>query len=182
MIIPTKHTVARYITSTIFVAIALCQAAFPQESIVDFESATIGKPTPNWTEQGVTFGLAHQPRKSKAVGRISFFPHLGTNKKGIVNAMANEAIPVRVTFEKPVKSVKLILWGSTTSSALLEAYDAEGKRIAKDGMERVPVRSKPEEHVPFFELAVEGEGIAYIEVSGSQPGGFLAIDEIRWNK
>jgi hypothetical protein len=151
-----------------------------QEAVIDFESALIGKPTPTWSDQGVTFELAHPPKKSKAVGRISFFPHLGTNRKGIVNAMANEAIPVRAKFERPVKKVQLILWGSTTSSALVEAFDIGGKRIAKDGLEHVPVRKTPEDHVPFFELAVEGEGIAYIEISGSQPGGFIAIDEIRW--
>ena len=96
--------------------------------------------------------------------------------------MANEAIPLRATFEKPVRKVQLVLWGSTTSSALVEAFDAEGKRIAKDGLEHVPVRKTPEEYVPFFELAVEGEGIAYIEISGSQPGGFVAVDEIRWSE
>ena len=72
--------------------------------------------------------------------------------------------------------------GSTSSSALVEAYDVDGKRIAKDGLEHVPVRKTPEDHVPFFELAVEGDGIAYIEISGSQPGGFVAVDEIRWSK
>jgi hypothetical protein len=155
-------------------------SAVAQESIIDFESVTVGKPAPSWTDQGVTFGLAHSPRKSKAVGRISFFPHIGTNRKGIVNAMANESIPVRATFEKPVHRVKLVLWGSTTSAALLEAYSRDGKLIAHDKREKVPVRAQPEDQVPFFELRVEGEGIAYIEVSGAPPGGFLAVDELRW--
>jgi hypothetical protein len=168
--------------ATIAIAFAFGPIAIAQDAVIDFESAQIGKPVPTWSDQGVTFGLAHQPKKSKAVGRISFFPHLGTNRKGIVNAMANEAIPVRATFEKPVKKVQLVMWGSTTSSALVEAFDVDGKLLAKDGLEHVPVRKTPEDRVPFFELAVEGEGIAYIEISGSQPGGFVAVDEIRWSK
>ena len=168
--------------ATIAFAFAFGSRAIAQDSIIDFESVQVGRPEPTWSDQGVTFGLAHQPKKNRAVGRISFFPHVGTNRKGIVNAMANEAIPVRATFEKPVRKVQLVLWGSTTSSALVEAFDADGKRIAQDGLEHVPVRKKPEEHVPFFELVVEGEGIAYIEISGSQPGGFIAVDEIRWTK
>jgi hypothetical protein len=166
----------------VLVTAMFCIPAVAQEKVIDFESTTIGKPLPTWTEHGVSFGLAHQPRKSRAIGRITFFPHLGTNRKGIVNAMANEAIPIRVTFEKPANKVQLVLWGSTTSAALIEAFDVDGKRIAKDGREHVPVRKTPEEYVPFFELTVEGEGIAYVEVSGSQPGGFLAVDEIRWTK
>jgi hypothetical protein len=168
--------------ATIAIALTCSQIGFAQEAVIDFESATIGKPTPTWTDQAVTFGLAYQPKKSRAVGRITFFPHLGTNRKGIVNAMANEAIPVRATFEKPVKKIQLVLWGSTTSAALVEAFDIDGKRIAKDGLEQVPVRKTPEDHVPFFGLTVEGEGIAYIEISGSQPGGFVAVDEMRWTK
>ncbi len=181
MIDSKRSLVIRFCLATIAMAIAFSEFAFAQDSAIDFESAPIGKPMPTWSDQGVTFGLAHQPKKSKAVGRISFFPHLGTNRKGIVNAMANEAIPVRATFEKPVKRVQLILWGSTTSSAVVEAFGVDGNRIAKDGLERVPVRRTPEDHVPFFELAVKGEGIAYIEISGSQPGGFIAVDEIRWS-
>jgi hypothetical protein len=175
-----KRATKRYCMATIAYAVAFGPGAFAQDSVIDFESVQIGKPMPTWSDQGVTFGLAHQPKKSNAVGRITFFPHLGTNRKGIVNAMANEAIPVRATFENPVKKVQLVLWGSTTSSALVEAFGVDGTRIAKDGIENVPVRKQPEDHVPFFTLAVEGEGIAYIEISGSQPGGFVAVDEIRW--
>ncbi len=166
----------------IVIGLATASPAVSQESKIDFESVQIGKPMPTWSEQGVVFGLAHPPKKSKAVGRISFFPHLGTNRKGIVNAMAQEAIPIRATFEKPVREVRLVLWGSTTSAAWVEAFDAEGKRIAKDGMDHVPNRKKPEDQVPFFELAVKGEGIVWIEISGSEPGGFLAVDEIRWKQ
>ncbi len=182
MIGTNRGKIDRSSIATIAFAFAFGPHAIAQDSIIDFESVQVGRPAPTWSDQGVTFGLAHQPKKSKAVGRIEFFPHLGTNHKGIVNAMANEAIPVRATFEKSVKRVQLVLWGSTTSSALVEAFDADGKRIAQDGLEHVPVRKKPEEHVPFFELAVEREGIAYIEISGSQPGGFVAVDEIRWTQ
>ena len=182
MIGTNRFVTTRYYMATTALAIAFSQIAISQDTVIDFESAPVGKPMPTWSDQGVTLGLAHQPKKNKAVGRISFFPHLGTNRKGIVNAMANEAIPMRATFEKPVKKVQLVLWGSTTSSALVEAFDVEGKLIARDGLEHVPVRKRPEDHVPFFELAVEGEGIAYVEISGSQPGGFVAVDEIRWSK
>ncbi len=154
--------------------------SFADENIIDFEKTEIGKPIPTWSEQGVTFTLAHEPEKSKAKGRISFFPHLGTDRKGVVNAMANEAIPIRVSFGKPIKKVKLKLWGSTTSAALVQAFDAEGMLIAQDGLDQVPIRQSPEEHVPFFELSVEASNIVYIDVSGSKPGGFVAIDEIRW--
>ncbi|XZE22224.1 hypothetical protein SH449x_002143 [Pirellulaceae bacterium SH449] len=151
-----------------------------KEHVIDFENVTVGKPTPRWSEQGVTFELAHQPKRSKAAGRIMFFPHLGTDRKGILNAMANEAIPVRATFDRPARLVKVVMWGSTTSSAWLEAYDSQGNLLAKEGLDQVPVRSKPEEQIPFFALQLEADGIAYVEISGSQPGGFVAVDEFRW--
>lgn len=162
------------------ITFAFGQRTIAQDQVIDFEATEIGKPVAKWSEQGVTFELAHSPTKNKAVGRVSFFPHLGTNRKGIVNAMANEAIPVRATFASPVANVRLRLWGSTTSSALLQAFDVDGKLLAKDSLAQVPVRQSPEELIPFFELAVEAEGIASIEISGSKPGGFLAVDEIRW--
>ncbi len=180
------HTIgimtARFSIATIAMALLASRIVMSQDAVIDFESTQIGKPVPTWSDQGVTFAPAYQPKKSKAIGRISFFPHLGTGRKGIVNAMANEAIPVRATFEKPVKKVKLVLWGSTTSSALVEAFDGEGRLITKNGIEQVPVRKQPEDQVPFFELALMGDGIAYIEISGSQPGGFVAVDEIRWSE
>ena len=49
--------------------------------------------------------------------------------KGILNAMANESIPVEVRFPKPVSSVTLVLWGSIGSAALVEAYDKDGKVV-----------------------------------------------------
>ena len=182
MIDSTRFVIFQCFVATIGYAFGFGSIGKAQDGVIDFESLSVGKPMPTWSDQGVTFGLSHQPKKSKATGRISFFPHLGTNRKGIVNAMANEAIPVRATFDKPVKKVQLVLWGSTTSSALVEAFDVDGKQIAKDGLDHVPTRKTPEDHVPFFELVVQGEGIAYIEISGSQPGGFIAVDEIRWSR
>ena len=162
--------------------VVLFQVASAQQLVVDFESTTVGKPLPSWSENGVTFELAHQPKKSKAAGRIMFFPHIGTGRKGILNAMANEAIPVRAQFAKPVDKVSLVLWGSTTSAALVEAFDANGKLLDDDSLKQVPIRKAPEEHVPFFEMSVEAKGIAYVQISGSQPGGFVTVDEIRWTE
>ena len=162
--------------------IALCRCVSAQELAIDFESTTVGKPMPTWSEIGVTFELANKPKKSKAIGRIMFFPHIGTGRKGIVNAMANEAIPVRAQFSKPVKKVSLVLWGSTDSAAHVEAFDAQGKLLVEDSLKKVPVRKSPEEQVPFFELTVEAKGIDHLHISGSQPGGFIVIDEMRWTE
>ena len=69
-----------------------------EEIVIDFEQAEIGKPMPAWSEKGVTFKLATPLKTSKAAGRIMFFPHIATNHKGILNAMATEqAIPVQAT-------------------------------------------------------------------------------------
>ena len=94
------------------------------ETVIDFEKAEIGKPEPTWTEKGVVFKLAGPLAQSKAAGRIMFFPHLTSNHKGILNAMATEqAIPVQATFPKSTSRVTLVLWGSTGCPALLEALD-----------------------------------------------------------
>jgi hypothetical protein len=150
-----------------------------QEVIVDFESAEIGKPMTSYTEREVAFELAHAPRKSKAKGRVMFFPHLGDNHKGIINAMADESIPLNIKLPKPATKVVLGLWGSTTSAALVEAFDSTGKLVAKDELKQVPVRTRPEEHVPYFTMSVESPNITSIQVSGAQPGGFVAVDELQ---
>ena len=81
-------------------------SASAEEIVIDFEQAEIGKPTPTWTEKDVVFNLAAPPARSKAKGRIMFFPHLGTNRKGIVNAMATEqSIPVQATFPNGASAV-----------------------------------------------------------------------------
>ena len=78
------------------------------EIVIDFEHAEIGKPAPTWTDKGVEFKLAGPLAQSKAAGRIMFFPHLATNRKGILNAMATEqAIPVQATFPVSASVVTL---------------------------------------------------------------------------
>ena len=153
------------------------------EIVIDFEQAEIGKPMPTWTEKGVVFKLAGPLANSKAIGRIMFFPHLATNHKGILNAMATEqAIPVQATFPTSASSVTLVLWGSTGCPALLEALDNNGEVVDKASVAAVPGRKAPADPVPFFELTVkapEASAIAAIRFSGPRNGEFLAADEIR---
>jgi hypothetical protein len=150
------------------------------ETVIDFEQATIGKPVTNWIEKGVVFALAREPEKSKAAGRVMFFPHLATNHKGILCAMATEPIPVQATFPKGASSVTLVLWGSTGCPAVVEAFDKNGNVVDKAAVAAVPGRTKPEDPVPTFELTVKAPAIAYIRFSGPRPGEFLAADEIRF--
>lgn len=159
-------------------------AARAGEIVIDFEQAQIGKPAPTWTERGVVFNLAGAPTQSKATGRIMFFPHLATNRKGILNAMATEqAIPVLATFPNSASRVTLVLWGSTGCPALLEALDKNGEVVDKASVAAVPGRKAPADPIPFFELTVkapEGSAIAAIRFSGPRNGEFLAADEIRF--
>ena len=159
------------------------RAAHAEEVVIDFEQAEIGKPVPTWTEKGVVFNLAGPLTQSKATGRIMFFPHLATNHKGILNAMATEqAIPVQATFPNSASAVTLVLWGSTGCPALLEALDKNGAVIDKASVAAVPGRKAPADPVPFLELTVkasEGSEIAAIRFSGPRNGEFLAADEIR---
>jgi hypothetical protein len=156
-------------------------AAAAEEVVIDFEKAEIGKPTPTWTEKDVVFKLASAPTKSKAAGRIMFFPHLATNRKGILNAMATEqAIPVQATFPSSVASVTLVLWGSTGVPALLEALDRNGEVVDTASIPAVPGRKAPADPVPFVELTVKAPQIAAIRFSGPRDGEFLAADEIRY--
>jgi hypothetical protein len=134
----------------------------------------------NWVEKSVTFTLAHQPKQSRAAGRVMFFPHLATNHKGILCAMANEQIPVQARFPNGASSVKLKLWGSTGCAALLEAFDASGRVVDKASVPMVPGRAKPEDPIPFFELSVKADHIAYVRFSGPRAGEYLAADEVRF--
>ena len=91
--------------------LGMASAASAEEVVIDFEQAQIGKPVPTWTEKGVVFKLARPLEHSKAAGRIMFFPHIATNHKGILNAMATEqAIPVQATFPRSASAVTLVLW------------------------------------------------------------------------
>jgi hypothetical protein len=131
-------------------------------------------------DRDVTFALAHKPTKSKATGRVMFFPHLKTDRKGILNAMANESIPVEVRFPKPVSSVTLKLWGSIGSAAFVEAYDKDGKIVDTTKRDKVPERTGPEQPIPGFELTVKAPAIVNIRFSGAPPGGYLVCDEVRF--
>ena len=158
----------------------LAAAARAEEIVIDFEQAEIGKPVPTWTEKGVVFNLAGPLTQSKAKGRIMFFPHLATNHKGLVNAMATEqAIPVEATFPVNASAVTLVLWGSTGCPALLEALDKSGAVVDKVSVAAVPGRKAPADPVPFFQMSVKAPAIAAIRLSGPRNGEFLAADEIR---
>ena len=152
-----------------------------EEIVIDFEQAEIGKPTPTWTEKGVVFNLAGPLTQSKAKGRIMFFPHLATNHKGVLNAMATEqAIPVLATLPSSASAVTLVLWGSTGCPALLEALDKNGVVVDSASVAAAPGRKAPADPIPFFELTVKASAIAAIRFSGPRNGEFLAADEIRF--
>ena len=155
-------------------------SAADAEIIIDFEQAEIGKPVTNWVEKNVTFTLAHEPRQSRAAGRLMFFPHLATNRRGILCAMANEQIPVQARFPHGASSVTLKLWGSTGCPALLEAFDASGRVVDKASVAAVPGRARPEDPIPFFELSVKAGHIAYVQFSGPRTGEYLAAVELRY--
>lgn len=151
------------------------------EVVLDFEQAAIGKPVPSWTEKGVTFALAEAPKHSKAVGRVMFFPHLATNHKGLLNAMANEqAIAVQATFPAPVSAVSVTFWASTGCPAKLAAFDQNHQLLDTAALEAAPARKSPADPVPFFTLSVKGPKIAYVQFSGPRNGEFLAADELRF--
>lgn len=161
--------------------ITLAPGIHAEEVVIDFEQAEIGKPVREWTDKGVVFKLAGPLVKSKAAGRIMFFPHIGTDHKGILNAMATEqAIPVQATFPKSAAKVTLVMWSSTGCSALLEALDENGTVIDKASVAAAPGRKSPGEPVPFFQLTVAAKAIAAIRFSGPRDGEFLAADEIRF--
>ena len=161
--------------------LGMASAASAEEVVIDFEQAQIGKPVPTWTEKGVVFKLARPLEHSKAAGRIMFFPHIATNHKGILNAMATEqAIPVQATFPRSASAVTLVLWGSTGCPALLEALDQNGEVVDKASIAAVPGRKAPGDPVPFVELTVKAPAIAAVRFSGPRDGEFLAADEIRF--
>lgn len=147
--------------------------------ILTFDATETGKPMPSYKDQGVVFVLSRPPTRSRAAGRVTFFPHLKTPRKGVLNAMANESIPVEVRFPKPVAAVTLVLWGSIGSEAVVDAHDADGKVVDRAFRDRVPERTGPEQPIPSFEIAVKAPAIAYVRFSGAPPGGYLVCDEVR---
>ena len=152
------------------------------EVALNFADATVGKPVPAYTVGDVTFSLASAPQRSKAQGRVMFFPHLKTDRKGILNAMANEqAIPVKAAIKGGASSVTLVLWGTVGSNAWLEAYDEDGKLLDRAALPgTVPQRKDPAEPIPSFELSVKAENIGYILFAGAPNGGALVADEVRY--
>ena len=109
-----------------------------------------------------------------------FFPHLKTPRKGIVNAMAAESIPVEVHFPRAASSVTLVLWGSIGSKAEVEACDDAGNVVDRAERTAVPVRTGPEQPIPSFELTVNAPAIARVRFAGAPPGGYLVCDEVRF--
>lgn len=167
--------------------IAVCLLAFgsaavraEDERVVTFANVDVGKPLPAWSGQGVTIEPAGPLKRSKAAPRVMFFPHLKTDKNGILSAMAAESIPVRVRIPDGASRVTLVMWGSITSGALVEALDEAGNVVAKAALDQVPRRKSPAEPIPSFELTVDVPQIASVRFSGAKPGGFLAAEEIRW--
>jgi endo-1,4-beta-xylanase len=148
--------------------------------IITFDKVETGKPMSSYADRGVAFALSHSPTKSHATGRVMFFPHLKTPRKGILNAMANESIPVEVRFPRPAASVTLVLWGSIGSKAVVEACDAAGNVLDRASRDAVPERTGPEQPVPSFELTVKASAIACVRFSGAPPGGYLVCDEVRF--
>jgi hypothetical protein len=168
------------IRNSFYVLAAGIVSGVAAQTVIDFEQAAIGKPMTNWVEKNVAFTLAHEPKQSKATGRLMFFPHLATQRKGILCAMATEPIPVQATFSNGASSVTLVLWGSTGGSALLEAFDKNGQIVDKASVAVVPGRTRPEDPIPTFELTVKAAAIAYVRFSGPRKGEFLAADEVRF--
>jgi hypothetical protein len=175
---------ARLLGPSVLSGLGALALAAPQEGelSITFDKAETGKPMRTYTDkdQGVEFALSRQPTTSRAPGRVMFFPHLKTTKNGILSAMANESIPVEVRFPKTASSVTLVLWGSIGSSALVEAYDKDGKVVDRASREHLPERAGPEKPVPAFELRVKASSIAYVRFSGAPPGGYLVCDEVRF--
>ncbi len=153
------------------------------EVVVDFESAEIGKPMPNWEEKGVKFRLyGPLQRTPAAVPRVMFFPHIGTDHKGILNAMANDqSVPLEMALPGAgASSVTLVLWGSTGCPVLVEAYDKDGKLVDSKSVASVPGRKAPEEAIPFLTVTLKAPAIAAVYLSGPRNGEFLAADELRF--
>lgn len=159
---------------------AVGKARAEVETVITFADAEIGKPVPSWTVKGVTFEPGGKLTRSRAVPRIMFFPHLKTDKKGILSAMAAEAIPVQIRFPTGASKVTLVMWGSITSSALVEALNKDGTVVDKASIEKVPRRSSPADSIPSFELSVRAPQISFVRISGARPGGFLAVEEVRF--
>ena len=151
-----------------------------QEVVLQFNHEPVGKPVVAYTNNGVIFLPAHPATRSQAVPRVMFFPHLKTDQQGILNAMADDPIPVKVRFPDGASSVTLVLWGSTGCPARLEAFDTAGHVVDQASLPAVPARTSPADPVPSFELTVKAPEIAYVCFSGPRAGEYLAAEEVRF--
>lgn len=177
----------RSIRIVVWLALSLAPLLAAAEVVIDFEGATVflenakSNRVEKVVEQGVVFQLAHEPRQSKGKGLLTYFAHIPSGRKGLLSAMAQEAIPVRATFPQPVSAVTVSLWGSTATPALLEAFDAEGKVVDRASVDAPPARKSPADPVaPLFQLTVKAPRIAYVQWSGPRPGEYLVVDELRF--
>jgi hypothetical protein len=180
------------IRNACFAGIALCMAnvATADEVVIDFEQVPIRLDPKNdevvnrlerYVEKGVEFKLARQPERSKARGRIMFFSHIASGRKGILNAMAGEQqIPLQVRFSKGASAVTIVFWASTGTSAKLDAFNSKGEVVGRDALKVAPGRKRPEDPVPTFELTVKANDISYVEFSGPRTGEYLVADEVRF--
>jgi len=160
--------------------LAVASGVRAQEVILHFESEPVGKPVFGYTNNGVVITPAHAATRSTAVPRVMFFPHLKTAKAGILNAMADDPIPVKVQFPDGAASVTVVLWGSTGCPARLQAFDAAGNVLDQASIPAVPARASPADPVPSFDLTVKAPEIAYVCFSGPRVGEYLAAEEIRF--
>lgn len=165
-------------------------AVAAEEVVIDFEQVSIMLDPANdeavnrmeeYVDKGVVFRLARQLARHQARGRIMFFPHIASGRKGILNAMADEQqIPVEVRFPKGASAVTIRFWASSGTSARLEAFNSKNETVALDELQVVPGRQKPEDPVPTFELKVQASEIAYVQFSGPRTGEYLVADEVRF--
>jgi len=155
-------------------------ASHAAETVITFDDAKINDKVTGYTNHGVVFAPAHGTTQSRAVAKVMFFPQLKTDKKGILNAMANDPIPLKITFPNGASSVTLAMWGTFTNPALVEAYDQDGKLVDKASIPKIPARSSPSEPEPTFELSVKAPHIAYVCVSGERTGEYVAVQEVRF--
>jgi len=173
------HSGIKFVAACLLVAAGAVDVRAEDELVITFADAEVGKPMPLWNGQGVTIEPAGKLKRSQAAPRVMFFPHLKTDRKGILSAMAVESIAVQIRIPDGASRVTLVMWGSITSAARVEALDEDGKVVDKTVLERVPRRTSPAAPIPSFELTVEAPGILSVRFSGARPGGFLAVEEIR---
>jgi hypothetical protein len=145
-----------------------------EEVVIDFEQVPTRLDPQNdelvnrlerYEEKRVEFKLAREPERSKARGRIMFFPHVASGRKGSLDAMASEQeILVQVRFPQGAWAVTIVCWTSPGTLSRLEAFNRRGgcrsRRIAV-----VSGRKRPGGPVPAFELRLKAYEISYVELS-----------------